>query len=106
MKSLSAHLSVRREAWDRVKAKLLRKPEAAPAVSLELVEIPEPDLISPDWVKVRSIVSGISDLDEAVVLNGDPLPFSTFLTFPYVPGNENVGIVTEIGNNAQGFRIG
>ncbi|MBI5252682.1 MAG: alcohol dehydrogenase catalytic domain-containing protein [Desulfomonile tiedjei] len=106
MKALSAKLSVRTEAWDRVKAKLFRKTENTPAVYLELGEIPEPDLIGPDWVKVRSIVSGISDLDESVALNGDPLPFSSFITFPYVPGNENVGIVTEIGNNVQGIELG
>lgn len=106
MKALSADLSVRKEAWDRVKAKFFSKQETAPAVSLELVEIPEPELISPDWVKVRSILSGISDLDEAVVLNGNPLPFSTFLSFPYVPGNENVGIVTESGGNVQGIELG
>jgi threonine dehydrogenase-like Zn-dependent dehydrogenase len=106
MKALSAHLSVKREAWDRVKARLFGKPEATPAVSLELAEIPEPNLIGPDWVKIRSILSGISDLDEAVALRGDLLPFRSFLSFPFVPGSENVGIVTEIGHSVQGVELG
>lgn len=106
MKALSAHLSVRREAWDRVKARLFGKPESTPEVSLELAEIPEPNLMSPDWVKVRSILSGISDLDEALALNGNLLPFRSFLSFPFVPGNENVGIVTEVGHNVQGVELG
>jgi threonine dehydrogenase-like Zn-dependent dehydrogenase len=106
MKAIFAHSGPAREVWDRVKAKFLRRTDSPHALSLHLLEAPEPSLIDSNWVKVRTIVSGISDLDEGVMLHHDMSSLGQFLPLPFVPGNENVGIVTEVGPNVSGIEIG
>ena len=51
-------------------------------------------------------MSGISGMDEALILHHDPTPFGAFLSFPFVPGNENLGIVTEVGEEVHGIEPG
>jgi threonine dehydrogenase-like Zn-dependent dehydrogenase len=58
------------------------------------------------WVKVRSILSGISDMEEGLILDHDPSAFGVFLSFPFVPGSENVGSVTEAGRDVEGMELG
>lgn len=106
MKAIMANFSLKREAWGRVKARLFRRGNHLQGIIVELVEIPEPSLVSPQWVKVRSIMSGISCMDEGLILNRDPSAFGSFLSFPFVPGNENVGIVTETGNGVGDMELG
>ncbi|MBM3301213.1 MAG: alcohol dehydrogenase catalytic domain-containing protein, partial [Deltaproteobacteria bacterium] len=106
MKALRANFSIGKEAWDRIKSRFLGRPEQSQGIVLESVEIPEPALVSPRWVRVRSITSGISDMDEGLILDHDPCVFGVFLSFPFVPGNENVGIVTETGKEVSGMELG
>jgi len=51
-------------------------------------------------------MSGISSLDETMFVHHDLCALGTFLSFPFVPGNENLGIVTEIGHGVQGIEAG
>jgi threonine dehydrogenase-like Zn-dependent dehydrogenase len=106
MKAVFANTARGRDALSRVKAMVFRKSDKSYALPLELLDAPEPSLIGPEWVKVRTIVSGISDLDEGVLLHPDTSPLSSFLSFPFVPGNENVGIITEVGADAPGVELG
>jgi threonine dehydrogenase-like Zn-dependent dehydrogenase len=106
MKALTANFSLKREAWDRVRNRIMRGNREGHGISLELVETTEPALVSPHWVRIRSILSGISVMDEAMILNHDTSSFGSFLTFPFVPGNENVGIVTEVGGEVENFELG
>jgi threonine dehydrogenase-like Zn-dependent dehydrogenase len=106
MKAIFAHSGPAREAWDRVKAKIFRKPQGAQGLSLELLEAPEPSLIDSHWVKVRTIVSGISDLDEGAILDHETSSLGASLPLPFVPGNENVGIITEVGAHVNGIELG
>jgi len=106
MKAIAANFSLGKEAWDRVRAKLWRRGEESHGISLDLVEIPEPALAGPQWVRVRTIMSAISDMDEGLVLFHDMSPFGAFLSFPFVPGSENVGIVTDMGKDVDGIDLG
>lgn len=106
MKAITVDFSLGREAWDRVKATIFQRGEDSRGLSVELAEIPEPDLPGPRWVKIRSVLSGISLMDESLVLNRDPACFGAFLSFPFVPGNENVGIITETGKEVKGLELG
>jgi threonine dehydrogenase-like Zn-dependent dehydrogenase len=106
MKALMANFSLGREVWDRVKSKFFSRDEAPAGISLELVEIPEPALIGPEWLKIRAVISGISDMDEGMVSHHDLSAFGPFLSFPFVPGNENMGIVTEAGKDAGDVELG
>lgn len=106
MKAIAANFSLGKEAWDRVRAKLWRRREESHGISLDLMEMPEPALAGPLWVRVRTIMSAISDMDEGLVLFHDMSPFGAFLSFPFVPGSENVGIVTDVGAQVDGIEIG
>lgn len=106
MKAIMANFSLGREAWDRFSSKVLRWRKPARGLSLSLDEVREPRLVSSDWVKIRTIMSGISDMDEGMILYGDPSPFGPFLSFPFVPGNENLGIVTDTGEEVEGIEAG
>ena len=106
MKAILADFSLGREVWGRVRAKILRREEASYALSLQPAELPEPALVASQWVRVRTIMSGISGMDEALILHHDPTPFGAFLSFPFVPGNENLGIVTEVGEEVHGIEPG
>jgi threonine dehydrogenase-like Zn-dependent dehydrogenase len=106
MKALVANFSLGREVWDRFRSKIFSRGETSHAVSLDLLEIPEPATPGPEWVKIRSIMSGVSGPDETLLIHHDLSAFGTFLSFPFVPGNENLGIVTETGTAVEGIEPG
>lgn len=106
MKAVVANYSLGREAWDRLKAMLLRRNRGSGPLSLQLMDVPEPPPPAPGWVKVRSIMSAISDLDEGMFLHGELSALGSYLSFPFIPGNENFGIVTEIGEGVRDIELG
>jgi len=95
MKALMANFSLGREVWDRVKSKFFSRDEGAGGISLEVVDTQEPAVIGEEWLKIRAVISGISGMDEGMMLHHDLAAFGPFLSFPFVPGSENMGIVTE-----------
>lgn len=106
MKALLANYSLGREVWDRFKSKFRKQTEGSHAVSIELANVPEPSLAGPYWVKIRSILSGISGMEEGLLLRHDPSVFAPFLSFPFIPGNELMGIVTDMGDKVEGIELG
>jgi len=69
---------------------------------------PEPQLPSPQWVKIRPILGGICGSDMAMVTLGNP-PDSfakAFLSTPMVMGHESIGRITEVGAEATGLQVG
>lgn len=106
MNAIVASFSLTREMWHRLSSRVRGGNGRARGLSLSLVESPEPGLISSQWVKIRTIMSGVSDMDEALILNQDLSPFGAFLSFPFVPGNENLGIVTDAGADVHGIEPG
>jgi len=106
MKALVANFSLGREVWDRFKAKMFGNAGGPHALSLELAEVPEPSIIGSQWVKIRTVMSGISGMDESLFVHQDISPFAAFLSFPYIPGHENLGLVTEAGRDVQGIEEG
>ncbi len=106
MKAIVADFSLKREAWDRMRNRLVRGSRESHGISLDLTEIPEPSFSSAHWVKIRSILSGISAMDEGMVLHHELSSFGPSLAFPFVPGSENVGIVTEVGQKVENLELG
>ncbi len=106
MKALVAGFSLGREVWGRVRSRFTRSRPVSNGVALELREIPEPELPAPDWVKIRPIMSGISCSDEDMMLSGDPYASGPYVSFPFVPGNENFGIITDMGDQVENLVLG
>ena len=73
---------------------------------IRLAEIDEPQLPTPDWVKIKTRLSGICGSDLATITaKGSPY-FSPFTSCPFVLGHEVVGEIAEIGKGVEGYTAG
>ncbi len=106
MKALVAKFSLGREVWDRFKSRLFTRSTEAQALSLELTEAPEFSIIGSQWVKIRTIMSGISGMDESLFIHNDLSPYAAFLSFPFIPGHENLGLVIQTGRDVDSIEEG
>jgi len=73
---------------------------------IRLVNVLPPPLPTPEWVRVRPLLSGICGSDLATITaKGDPY-FSPLTSFPFVLGHEVVGEVVECGDRVERFPVG
>ncbi|MHB8340599.1 MAG: zinc-dependent alcohol dehydrogenase [Mycobacteriales bacterium] len=74
---------------------------------MALRELPDPGLLAPDWVVVKTRLTGICGSDaKQVFLDGDAdSAMSALISFPQVLGHELVGDIVEVGPDS-GRRVG
>ncbi len=77
-----------------------------PVKTIRIVDIPEPTLLSPDWVKVQTVYCGFCGSDLSLILLHDSPTASPFTSFPCVIGHEVVGEIQITGSNIKGFKPG
>jgi (R,R)-butanediol dehydrogenase/meso-butanediol dehydrogenase/diacetyl reductase len=77
-----------------------------PFSTVKLVEIPEPKLPSPEWVKIKTQLCGFCGSDLNLILLKDSPTASPFTSFPCVPGHEIFGHIVESGKAANDLRAG
>ena len=77
----------------------------SPLSSIQLIDIPEPQLPTQQWVKVKTRLSGICGSDLATITAKGSTYFSPFTSTPFILGHEIVGEIVEIGENVNGFSI-
>jgi threonine dehydrogenase-like Zn-dependent dehydrogenase len=106
MRALVAAPRTAKEIWERVTSRLKSGRSGAPSLDLALRDAPEPSAPGPQWVRIRAIASGISDIDLKMIVHGDLSPFGAFLSYPFTPGNEALGIVTDVGAEVHGVEPG
>ncbi len=70
-------------------------------------DLPDPQLLGPDWMVVRTAMTGICGSDtKQVLMDGDAdSPMTAIISFPQVLGHEMIGTVVEAGPEA-GHREG
>src|SRR5215207_7295659 len=87
----------------RIGAKWIKGLETGRLSPLQPEDVPEPKLPTPEWVRVKPLLSGICGSDLGT-LSADNSPyFSPITSPPFVMGHEVVGVVTE---DNSGFRAG
>ena len=64
---------------------------------VRLVDMPEPQLPTSQWVKIKTRLSGICGSDLATITSKGSTYFSPFTSTPFVLGHEIVGEIAEIG---------
>lgn len=69
-------------------------------------DIREPELPGPDWVRIKTGFGGICGSDLNLVYLHDSPSASPFVSFPFVIGHENMGVVEEAGSAVTGFKAG
>lgn len=77
-----------------------------PLSMLKLVDIPEPRISSPEWVKIKTKYCGFCGSDLNLILIKDSLMASPFTSFPCVMGHELCGEVVEAGAAVKGVKKG
>ncbi len=77
-----------------------------PLATVRLVDIPEPALPSPEWVKIRTRACGLCGSDVNLIFLKDSPSASPFTSFPCVLGHELSGEIVEAGSDAGGLRPG
>src|SRR4028119_414241 len=103
MLSLVYRKSVPRYLLMRAGAKRVRNLETSRLSPLQLEDAPEPRLPTPDWVRVKPLLSGICGSDLGT-LSADNSPyFSPITSPPFVMGHEVVGVVVD---DNSGFHAG
>ena len=87
----------------RAGAKRLKRLETSRFSPLQLEEVPEPKLPTPEWVRVKPLLSGICGSDLGTLSSENSPYFSPITSPPFVLGHEVVGAVTDDSGN---FRAG
>jgi len=85
--------------------------DALATTPMALQDVADPTLLGPDWVVLRSRMTGICGSDSKQVFmdtGGDASDFSmtAFISFPQVLGHEVVADVVEVGPEARGVEVG
>lgn len=77
-----------------------------PFSTVALVDIPEPSLPSPEWVKIKTKLCGFCGSDMNLIFLKDSPTASPFTSFPCVPGHEICGEVVETGRDVKNCKAG
>ena len=106
MQAIQYIKSIPRYLAMRYLGKSWRSLYTSPISCTRLVDVPEPQLPTPQWVKIRTRLSGICGSDLATITaKGSPY-FSPFTSTPFVFGHEIVGEVAELGDAIEGVSLG
>src|SRR5918995_4412959 len=103
MLALRYRKSVPRYLLMRAGAKRIKNQETSRFSPLQLEKIPAPGLPTPEWVRVRPLLSGICGSDLGTLSSENSPYFSPITSPPFVMGHEVVGEVAEANS---GFRAG
>ena len=108
MEALKFDFKPLRFAYSKVFGKLYQGAYFGRLSALSYGEHPEPELPNDEWVKVRTVYSGICASDmHAIFLSGSlDNPTTPFISFPMVLGHEVVGTVERVGREVRGLDEG
>lgn len=106
MQAVQFVFSYPRYGYTMVAGKLNQSEFYGPRSCVALSEIPEPRLRGPRWAKVRSMLSGFCGSDLGAIALHDSPTLEPFVSFPFVLGHENYGVLEEVGDEIEGFAPG
>ncbi len=69
-------------------------------------EVDPPELRGPDWVRLQTKLGGICGTDLGTIYLHTSPYYTTVTRFPYTFGHENVGTISEIGQEIDGWKVG
>jgi threonine dehydrogenase-like Zn-dependent dehydrogenase len=74
--------------------------------TVKLVDIPEPALPTPEWIKIKTKLCGVCGSDINLIFLKDSPTASPFTSFPCVPGHEFCGKIVETGKEVENCKTG
>lgn len=78
----------------------------SPLSCVSFKDIDSPELPDGNWVKIKTLYGGICGSDLNMIFLHDSPSTSPFVSFPFVIGHENLGVIVEKGSNVEGFELG
>ncbi|MGQ9684091.1 MAG: zinc-dependent alcohol dehydrogenase [Anaerolineae bacterium] len=106
MQALQFIESIPRYALTKALGAVYRPAFWSPLSLLQLRHVPEPELPTPEWVRIRTRYGGICGSDLHTILLQDSPTLSALVSFPFTMGHENVGVLSEVGAQVRGFAVG
>jgi threonine dehydrogenase-like Zn-dependent dehydrogenase len=103
LQSLVYRKSIPRYLLMRISSKRIETLETSRFSPLQLEEIPEPKLPTPEWVRVTPLLSGICGSDLGTLSSENSPYFSPITSPPFVMGHEVFG---EVAEDNSGFAAG
>ncbi len=97
MKALQFERNLPRFAAARLASTFGGSGRGAGVSPLRLVDLDPPELPGPDWVRVAPLLAGICGSDLSTIDGRSSRYFEDVVSFPFVPGHEVVGTVSEPG---------
>ena len=79
---------------------------SGPLATARPADIPEPDLPTPQWVKVKTLRCGFCASDLNLIMLRDSPTASPFTSFPCVMGHEVCGEIVEVGGDVPNAALG
>ncbi len=79
---------------------------SGPLSTVHMVDLPEPSIPFPDWVKIKVSRCGICASDISTVLLKNSPAWTPYTSFPATPGHEIGGIVVEAGTGVDNLHEG
>lgn len=84
-----------------------RKPfYKGPLATVKLVDRPEPELPTPQWLKIETLMCGFCASDLSLIFLKESPTASPFTSFPSVIGHEICGRIAAVGSEAGEFKPG
>jgi L-iditol 2-dehydrogenase len=93
MRAVQFVFSYPRYGYTQVAGRIRPSEFYGPRSCVALRDVPEPELRGPDWVKLRSVLSGFCGSDLGAILLHDNPTVQAFASFPFTLGHENCSIV-------------
>lgn len=106
MKALLFHKSIPRYALLKLFGPRLRGLYTSGVVPIALRDIPEPELPTQKWLRIKPILTGICGSDIATLCAKASPYLAPVTSMPFVMGHELVGVVSETGNDVEGVSVG
>ena len=106
MRALQFRHNPLRYAWVRGTASMVGGTATGPGSFIRLADVPEPVLPSPQWLRIRPTLSGICGSDLGVITARASVYLSALTSFPFVPGHEVVGTISELGTDVKDLAVG
>lgn len=106
MRALQFDFSIARWGYTKVAGAIRPREFYGPRSCVRLNEVAEPELRGPEWVKLRSMMSGFCGSDLGLILLHDSPTTQPFASFPFTIGHENSSVVEEVGSDVEGVEVG
>ena len=106
MKAIQFRFSWPRYGLNKFVGLFSHKGYYGPHACLLLNKIPEPRIMGPRWVRLRSLLSGFCGSDLGIITLRDHPTTQPFASFPMTLGHENVSIVEEVGEGVTHVSVG